>query len=357
MSVFNFFAALALMWLLWFLTVRQGSKKLTCHRSFSHLTAYEGDRGELIEVVRNDSPYIIPWFRVESYISPNLRLDGGQNMYVGADTFYRSCFTLMPYQQIRRRHKLTFLRRGVYDLGNASLSCGVLLGNHRYWNEQHLGTSVVVYPRILENEELPCPLSQMMGEIITKNRLLTDPFLVRGIRPYQPGDLIRDIHWAATARTDDLQVRVHDSTACTKLLVVLNAQQFDQQWDNYITGEHVDAVEEDIRLAASVCVHTLRAGLTVGFATNLPQKTQGESTVIAPAMGTSWQETILEGVAHLQLHRSEMFITLLNSLDHYTDTDILILSPYNSDSIQEAMEMLRSKGNQVTLYQTEGGRV
>lgn len=357
MSVFNFFAALALMWLLWAVTVKRGSKKLTCHRSFSCITAFEGEKGELIEVVRNDSPYIIPWLRVESYISPNLQLDEQKNMYVGGETFYRSCFTLMPYQQIRRRHRLTFARRGVYDLGNASLSCGVLLGIQRYWNEQSLSTSVVVYPRILENEELPYPLSQMMGQIITRNKLLTDPFLVRGIRPYQPGDLIRDIHWAATARTEELQVRVHDSTACSQLLVVLNAQRFDKQWDNYIKDEDVEDAEAEIRLAASVCFHGLQAGLSVGFATNMPQKPKGESTVIAPAMGTNWQETILEGIARLQLHCSERFLPLLDSLEHYTGTDILILSPYDSDSIQESIQKLRAKGNQVTFYCTEGGRV
>lgn len=356
MDVINFLAALALMWLLWFLIVKRGIRKLTCHRSFSRYTAFEGESGELIEVVRNDSLSIIPWLRVESYISPNLRLEGQKNVYVGGDAFYRSCFTLMPYQQIRRRHKVTFARRGVYDLGNASLSSGVLLGQHRYWKDQELSTPVVVYPRILEDENLPYPLSQMMGEIITKNRLLADPFLVRGIRPYVPGDLVRDIHWSATARTDELQVRVHDSTACTRLLVVLNAQQFDKQWDHYITEEHVDAVEKDIRLAASVCIHTLRAGLSVGFATNLPQQTQGKSTVISPAAGNTWQETLLESFAHLQLHRSEMFISLLNSLDHYTGTDILILSPYDSQGIQESIRMLQSKGNQVTFYCTEGGR-
>lgn len=357
MSVFNFFAALALMWLLWIVTVKRGSKKLTCHRSFSHVTAFEGERGELIEVVRNDSPYIIPWFRVESYISPNLQLDEQKDMYVAGESFHRSCFTMMPYQQIRRRHQLTFARRGVYDIGNASLSCGVLLGTHRYWSEQSASSSVVVYPRILENEELPYPLSQMMGQIITRNRLLTDPFLVRGIRPYAPGDLIRDIHWAATARSEDLQVRIHDSTACSQLLVVLNAQRFDKQWDNYIKDEDVETVEAEIRLAASICVHGLQAGLTVGFATNLPQKTHGESTVIAPAMGSNWQEIILEGIAHLQLHMSEMFIPLLDSLDHYTGTDILILSPYDSDSIQESIRKLRAKGNQVTFYRMEGGQV
>ena len=207
MSVVNFLAALALLYVLWSLTVKKGMKNLTCRRSFSCRTAFEGESGELVEVVRNDGPYIIPWLRVESYISPNLRLGSQENLHVSSDTFYRSCFALMPYQQIRRRHRVQFLRRGVYDLGNASLAAGDVLGFTRFWKDQRLPTPVVVYPQILDTEALPYPLSRTLGELVAKNRLLTDPFLVRSIRPYQPGDLIRDIHWQATARTDEAGVR------------------------------------------------------------------------------------------------------------------------------------------------------
>lgn len=357
MSILNFLAALALMYALWTLTVKKGMKNLTCRRSFSKPTAFEGEEGELVEVVRNDGPYIIPWLRVESYISPNLQLGRQENLHVSSDTFYRSCFALMPYQQIRRRHYVKFLRRGVYDLGNASMAAGDLLGLTRFWKDQHLHTPVVVYPQVLDTEDLPLPLSRTLGELVSKNRLLTDPFLVRSIRPYQPGDLIRDIHWQATARTDEVQVRVHDHTVCTRLLVVLNAQRTDNQWDDYVREADLPILEEEIRLAASICVHALRAGIAVGFSANMPQETGGVSTWVTPAEGSAWEEVLLEAFARLQLHCSEKFVPLLESLTQYTDMDILVLSSYDSESIQQTLDKLRQSGNQVTFYQTEGGRL
>ncbi len=355
MSVVNFIVALGVMYVLWMLMIRKGMKNLTCQRSFSKTEVFEGERGELIETVRNDGPYIIPWLRIESYISPNLRLGKQDNLQVSSNAFYRSCFTLMPYQQIRRRHQVEFLHRGVYDLGNASLGAGDLLGTNRFWKDQQLSTPVTVYPRILDTEELPYPLSKTIGELITKNRLLQDPFLVRGIRPYQPGDLIRDIHWQATARTDDVQVRVREYTVCTRLLVVLNAQHSDNQWDDYIPEPDVPKVEEAIRLAASLCIHTLRGGLAAGFVTNMPQQKQKESTVLLPAEGAAWEEILLEGFARLQVHCSEKFVPLLESLGQLENTDILVLSPYDSQSIQKALETLRQQGNQVTFFPLEGG--
>lgn len=357
MSVLNFVAALALLYFLWTITVSKGMKNLTCRREFSCTTAFEGENGELIEVVRNDGPFIIPWLRVESYISPNLRLGRQENLHVSSESFYRSCFVLMPYQQIRRRHRVQFLRRGVYNLGNASMAAGDLLGFTRFWKDQQLNTLVTVYPSILETENLPYPLSLTLGDLATKNRFLEDPFLIRSIRPYQPGDLIRDIHWQATARTDEVQVRVHDHTICTRMLVVLNAQRRDVQWDNYIPEEDVEALEDDIRLAASLCIHGLRSGLTVGFTANMPQEKNGGSTWVAPVRGEAWEEVILETFARMQVHCSEKFIPLLDSLQKHSDLDILVLSPYDSKGIQQAIEKLRERGNQVTFYKTEGGRL
>ena len=354
MSVVNFIATLVLLYVLWMWILRKGIKKLTCRRSFSSATVFEGESGQLVETVRNDGPYIIPWLRVESYISPNLRLGKQDNLHVSADSFYRSCFTLMPYQQIKRRHYVEFLRRGVYDLGNASISVGDIFGLTRFWKDQQLSAQVTVYPRILDVEQFPYPLSKTMGELISKNKLLKDPFLVRGIRPYQPGDLIRDVHWQATARTDELQVRVHDETVCTRLMVVLNAQGSDHQWDDYIKEEDIPRVEDWIRLTASLCIQGLRNGLSVGFATNLPTAKRGESTLLIPAEGQQWENVLLESFAHLQLHCSEKFIPMLESLTRYRDMDIIVLSPYDSESICNAMEKLRQQGNQVTFYQLGG---
>lgn len=355
MSIVIFLAALILTYVLWSLMVKKGIHNLSCQRSFSRTKVFEGESGELVETVRNDGPYIIPWLRVEGYISPNIRLGRQENLHVSSDAFYRSWFTLMPYQQIRRRHYVEFLCRGVYDLGNASIGAGDLLGLTRFWKDQQLSAPVTVYPRIFDMEQLPYPLSRTMGELVTKNRLLQDPFLIRGIRPYQPGDLIRDIHWQATARTHELQVRVHEHTVCTRLLVVFNAQNSDDQWDSYIRDKDVEAVENGIRLAASLCVHGLRNGLAVGFAANLPQEKQGKSTLLPTMEGAALEDVLLEAFAHLQLHCSEKFIPMLETLEQFTDTDIVVLSPYDSEGIQRALEQLRLRGNQVTFYTLEGG--
>lgn len=355
MSVLNFFAALAVLCILWSILIRRGTKKLTCSRSFSCPRVFEGEQGELIEVVRNDGPYVIPWLRIESRISPYIRLGKQENLHNDDESYYYSCFTLFPYQQIRRRHRVTFLRRGSYNLGNAYMTTGDVLGVSRFGKEQQLQTPVLVFPRILDPEELPFPVSQMMGDMVRRNQLLKDPFLIRGIRDYQMGDPVRDIHWAATARTGNLQVRVNDSTVRTKLLVVLNVQHDDNQWSNLIQEKNVQPVEDAIRLAASICVHTLRSGLSAGFATNMPLDTEKGSVVVLPADGTVQEDVLLHNMARLRVHCAEKFLSLMDSLSGQTGLDILVLSFYDSESIQESIAKLKAVGNRVSFYEMEGG--
>jgi uncharacterized protein (DUF58 family) len=264
--------------------------------------------------------------------------------------YYCSLFTMMPYQQVRRRHHVRFLHRGSYDLGNASLSAGDMMGLSTFHRNQALTVPVLVYPHRIDEDSLPSPMSRTLGEAVRRQQLLQDPFLIRGIRSYQPGDPVRDIHWPATARTGELQVRIHDYSARIKLLVVLNMQSEELQWRDHLSDKDVEAVEYAISLASTLCIETLRAGLAVGFAANMPLENSKQSTLLLPADGTSREEDLLATMARLSVVRTEHFPQLLENLTAYSGLDILILSRYDSDSIQTSISQLRRSGNQVNLH-------
>ena len=352
MSAFVLFAVLAALAALFsFALERFALSRLTCTRAFSRPAFFEGEEGELIEVVRNDKPLLIPWLRVESRISPFLRLGRQENLHLGGEDAYAlSLFSLMPFQQIRRRHRVRFLRRGAYDLGNATLTAGDLLGVCQVSREQHMRASVLVYPRLLAERELPAPLSLLMEETVSRRFLLTDPFLVRGIRPYQPGDPVRDIHWSASARTGQTQVRLHDYTARTRLMVLLNGELRADQWSDILMDYETGAVERAIRVAATLCVRALRAGMAVGFAATMPQGKARESTVLPPEGGAAREEELLCAFARLSVKRTVSFAQLLDSLTGLRDADVIVLSCYDSAELQGAMGALRARGNTVALH-------
>lgn len=341
---------------IWLLTIRAGAAKLSCQRRFSRVAAFPGEEGELIEIVRNDSPFIVPWLRMECRVAPQVHLGRQDNLYAGEE-YYGSLFTLMPYQQIRRSHPVKFLRRGACDLGRVSITAGDVLGLVQLRRKQELSAPVLVYPRLLGDDAIPVPMSRMLGELTSRRQLQEDPFLVRGIRAYRPGDPVRDIHWPATARTGEAQVRVRDYSARTRLLVVLNTQKEQDQWHDLLEEADEQIVEYGISLAATVCVRALRSGLAAGFAANMSTDGTIHNTLLLPADGVTQEEALLSTMARLQIRRTRDFCFLLHALARQTDLDIVVLSMYESPDMTEAMARLRRAGNQVYFHRLEGGGV
>lgn len=355
MIIVAFLGALALVYYIWCQAIRLVMKKLYCTRAFSRTAVFAGEEAELIEVVRNDSPVVIPWLLIESRISPYLRLGRQENLMLSGDTHFCSQFTLLSHQQIHRRHKVRFLHRGSFNMGNAALTASDIFGFSKCRSNQNLEAPVLVYPSLLDEGQLPVPMSCHLREITRHPQLLTDPFLVRGLRAYQPGDPVRDIHWAATARTGETQVRLHDYSARTKLLVVLNAQLHKDQWHDHLDDEAAEYIEYGISLAATACLKALREGLAVGFATNMPVDDQKESIVMLPGEGGGWEETLLTTFARLKILRTQHFPVFLDSLASYSDLDMIVISAYDSEGIQASIRKLQQSGNQVMFHLMEGG--
>ena len=331
-------------------------RHLGCTRAFLKPAVFEGEESEMIEVVRNDRPVIIPWLRVESRISPYIRLGRQDNLHISDDTHCCSLFTLMPYQQIRRRHRVKFLRRGAYNLGNASLTAGDLLGLLEANREQEMDVPVLVYPRLLEENEMPMPLAQMMNETVQRRQLMTDPFLFRGIRAYQMGDPVRDIHWPATARTGETQVRLHDYTAMNRLMVIINAEVKAGQWGDRLADDEQDVMEYAISIAATLCMRALESGMSAGFAANMQLGSGGESAFFPPEADAAAGERLLAAFARLRLVRTVRFATFLETLEDCRGMDVILLSCYDNEELQAGLRRLRMNGSQAELYLVKGGR-
>ena len=355
MNIVAFLVVLVVLYCLWASTVRSGLKGLSCRRSFSEPAVFAGQEGALVEVVRNDKPYMIPWLRLESRISPNIRLGSQDNLHVSGEMYYCSLFTLMPHQQIRRTHRVRFLRRGAYDLGNASLTAGDMLGLWRAQRTQELSAPVLVFPQLLQEDEIPAPLSRLMDEVSRQRQLLQDPFLIRSIRPYQPGDPVRDIHWPATARVGEVQLRVREYTIKRKLMVILNVQYDDTQWQDTLPEQYEDTIEYAISLAATLCGKALQDGISAGFGTNMCRVDGEGSVLMLPSDGAAREEELFSAMARLRLYRDQPFTTWLGKLVGYSDLDILILSLYDSDSVQQQIRILEQGGNHVTMHLLEVG--
>ena len=325
-----------------------GGRALTYSRAFSRVSAFAGEDVELIEVIQNRKPLPVPWLRIESRMSPALSFGAQDDLEVQGDQYHRSLFFLGAYSKVTRRHRVRLLRRGYYPVGSVAMTGGDLFGLSQWTRQLETGAAITVYPRLLDERDLDPPSSRWQGDLLTRRWIVSDPFLVSGVRPYRASDNQRDVHWAASARTGSLQVKTHEFTADPRLLVILNVQSKESQWADLMDYEQA-RIEAGISLAATLIVKSLAAGVEAGFAANAPVYGSTEPLIIPARRSSSQTEEVLDALARLVIKRARSFPTFLDDLGKMTGMDILILSCYDSDMIRERAAAFRAMGNSVTL--------
>lgn len=352
MNAVMLLVALALLLIAQGLVMRRfAQKRITYERCFSRLAAYEGEAVEMVEVIRNRKLLPVPWVRAESRISPNLQFHTDMETRITGDQYHKSVFYLRPYSQITRRHTVLLKKRGYYQAGAVAITAGDLMGIASPAMQMDTGAAIEVYPSLLKEEDISLPSSRWQGDLLVKRWIVSDPVWVSGIRPYAAGDDPSRIHWPATARSGALQVKVHDQTADIKLLVVINAQMSEHQWADLMEYEQ-QAVEHMISLAATLCVDMLNHGMEAGFAANIPLDKGAEPAILPPARHALREAEILSAMAHLTVQKTHTFLSLLDQLAAFTGMDMLLLSVYDSELIQQRINTLRLRGNTVTLHLT-----
>ncbi|MGI6315683.1 MAG: DUF58 domain-containing protein [Christensenellales bacterium] len=330
-----------------------GLRKVSYKRYFDRRTLYEGEDFFMIEEITSNKLLPMPWVKVESRIPTAFRFPKQDvaDLY-SDDAHHRSVFSLSSYTRIRRRHRITCMKRGYYNLSSVTLSAGDLLGIHSTSVTQSLKAELIVYPKLLDPRSLTLPSHRWQGDVIVHRWILPDPFLINGIREYRPGDQLRDIHWAATARTGILQTKTHDYTADLKLLLCLNTQIREDQWDN-LNEKQAEIIEEGLSAAATLATWAIERGVEVGFSSNGSLAGEEDTTPVYVEARSSREQLalLMEVMARLRIRRRiSMHIFMEEELigRAVSGLDIILLTNYWSDLLEEKAARLRAMGNAVT---------
>ena len=325
-------------------------KKLSYKRTISKTTVFEGEKLDLVEVISNNKLLPIPWIRIESRLSPWLRFKSSGNLSIVDDQYHRSIFYLKSFSRVTRRYEVHCIHRGFYDLSDTTVTIGDLFGMSFFMRELNHNIKLWVYPAILDDSQLPDEALRWQGDISVRRWIFPDPILINGIRDYKPGDSRKDIHWKATARTGNLQVKTHDYTVCPRIVLVFNVDPQDLFWGHLSAAEQED-MEYGIRVAASIIAWAIENDMEVGLYSNARLATDRDGDIaIAPACSETQFHLLLTALAAVELKEHEsIYHTMERLLDDQTeDADILVLSTFWNDSLEERSEALRALGNSVT---------
>jgi uncharacterized protein (DUF58 family) len=145
-------------------------------------------------------------------------------------------------------------RRGRYPLPPLHVQCGDPFGLIRYQLATGPAGESVILPAVgkVDLTGLRRWLIRTGAGDAKTRRPVRRPGLhhadVRGVRPYRPGDGMKEIHWRTTARRNELAVREYDSTEPLDLVLVIDA---------WVSARRTETerrnLEWAVSLAASVC--------------------------------------------------------------------------------------------------------
>lgn len=274
---------------------RNWVKNLDADICFSTERAVCGDTIELLEVVTNNKWLPLPFVNVKFQVDRKLRFQGEHtNSNITDKSYKNDVFSLLYFQKITRRIPLLCTKRGIFTIDAIDVvSKGIFMDDILSW-KRSIYTELVVLPEPADVSRIDVLYKSLCGEIQIQHALYEDPFAFRGIRDYQPYDMLNRINWKASARSLDLKVNQFEDTSSRHVCILLNLLQ-----DGMLVYE--DLQEESISIAAGLAASLAEAGVGVRLITNGCDLRTGQAVCYGEGSGLAHSDRIQTGLAGIDL--------------------------------------------------------
>ena len=266
--------------------------KLDVRLEFADKSLFEGEKGELLEIIENGKRLPLPMLKVKFQTDRNLRFTDSDSAKV-TDMYYRNdIFQVKGRERITRKLEFTAAKRGYYRIHNIDLVAGDPLLSSEMVESRQTAQYFYVYPAPFVSEEFRRSLQQLNGELLTKLHFPEDPFEYRGVREYQPFDDMRSINWKASAKTGDWKVNPKNCTALQTVRLFFNIE------DSGILKKDA-MVEASIQIIAGLAAFFLNQGIRVSCYGNGRDILNGEPVHIEAGAGAGQMEQIYRALARI----------------------------------------------------------
>lgn len=401
-------AVLGVVLLQYFIYKKKGLENIEYSASLSSGEVFEGDDVYLYEEIRNNSALPLPYIKIDTELPPGLlftllesegistsdthsvapsvrKKRGGTvsrsapqtSTEVGGvrkikrESSIQSLFVLRPYARIRRRWRLTCIRRGDYVLSGVMVSGSDILGMNTSSKKLELseGSSarLVVLPVPEDLSGNYTSSRYLCGDIISNLCPVTDPLRMCGAREYTPSDPMRSINWKSTAAHGKLMVNIEERTVRHRFSVLLNMNSRQVEKDDEPSDSA--AIERCIKIAAAIFDRISVENVPVKLFVNTPVELIAEGgavpvsddevgqsiSVCGPYRGRRDMIAALRMLAQLKLRISvpieRMFDHIVRSPELYCEYEnMVIITSYIDRRMLNLRDMLAAQGVRVIFY-------
>jgi uncharacterized protein (DUF58 family) len=256
-------------------------------------------------------------------------------------------FSLRGREQVGRSYRIRPEHRGVYPFGPVALSAGDPFGLFTSHARIKKRDWLIVYPRLVALEDLKSPYQAPFGDVSVRQSIFQDPVRTVGVRDYQPSDSFRHVHWKASARRRNLQVRVFEPTTAYTMILVLNVATFARHWE----GTRPEIMERAISATASIANYSVERRWLVGLTANGAMPNADQPVRVPPGRGPDQLPFLLEALAGITSFTTapfERFLLKESSRLAWGATLVVVTAVVNEE-IMASLNSLRDAGRRVVL--------
>ncbi len=308
-----------------------------------------GESTELTITVVNRKLLPLSWIETDEEISAKLTFVDREVEAVNAlgKVGLGHTTSLRWFERVSWRYRVQCEHRGLYLFDTVSLRSGDIFGLYTRHEDQLIPGQLFVYPRMVPLPELGLPARYPFGDARAQNTLLDDPVRSAGVRDYRPEDPFKRIHWKATARRQELQVRVFERTTTQTLAIFMNIETFRYYWE----GLEPERAEWAITVAASLARYADEQRYSIGLYTNAAVLESGEAIRILPGRSPHQLTRILEALARLLTLPVQGFHELLQSESGRLPwgSTIVVVTPIVPEFLEVILLRLKERGHKVVL--------
>jgi uncharacterized protein (DUF58 family) len=337
--------------------------------------------GEAIDawlVVHNQKALPAFWIFWKDHIDAGLDVEGVSCHYG----------TLLPARKRELKYKLHSTRRGLFRVGPVVMESSGPFGLVRRFLVSRTVDFVTVLPPVVPIGKGLAMGQRPIHQVPRRRSIFEDPSRFMGVRDYLPGDSMRRIHWRATARSGNIQVKLFEPSVLTGVLLAVDMGlgSYPQTRTN---PEKVDPLLEfTVTAAASLGEYVLAGDQQVGLISNgtdaadqypedwtggsfrrldqalektrfHPQITAYQPVELIPAKGYWQHQRLFTALARLTPSASidlpDLLMTELPRLPH--SLVLLVLTPILDAALSGVLESLKRSGIEtgvVWIRQPEG---
>ncbi|HET92134.1 MAG TPA: DUF58 domain-containing protein [Chloroflexi bacterium] len=318
-------------------------------RRFDRRCAFPGETVELTVRITNRKLLPLTWLEINDEVPMALPLVKGVLMptYAPQIGTLNNVLSLRWYERVSRRYQLECTARGVYTLGPVHFRSGDLFTLFESQESRELGEHVLVYPRIWSLEDLGLPPKEPFGERRARQRVFDDPLRTIGVRDYHPEDDLRHVHWKATARKGELQVRTFEPVATLSMVVFLNVSTLEHNWQGVLP----ELFEQTISVAASIATWAVGQKYKVGLAANGCMPLSDQPIRVPAGRSPDQLVAILEALAFVTSFATLSIQELLRRESPRLPwgATLTVVSAVVSENLVTTIQRLREAGRQVAL--------